>query len=124
VSVLENTRHEAFAQNLAKGMSQTQAYIEAGYTKAGADRSASRLLGNAEVAARVNELKERSAVAVKVTLDLLLEEGLGLMRDARNAQDYGAASATLERLAKLSGNWVDKRQVIGPTLGELLDAVS
>jgi hypothetical protein len=58
-----------------------------------------------------------------VTLDLLLEEGLGLLRDARNAQDFGAASATLERLAKLSGNWVDKRQVIVPTLGELLDAL-
>src|SRR4051794_1954111 len=55
--LLKNARHELFALGVAGGLSATQAYIKAGYTKAGADRSAARLLRNVGVRARVEELK-------------------------------------------------------------------
>jgi phage terminase small subunit len=55
-----NARQEAFARGLAEGMSQRQAYMAAGYGCKGttADENASRLLGNAKVAARVSELRK------------------------------------------------------------------
>lgn len=62
--VLKNQRHEKFARNVAKGMSATQAYIDAGYSAKGADVSASRLLGKASVRARVSALQERTTEKV------------------------------------------------------------
>ena len=41
--LLTNSKHEQFAQLVAKGASATKAYVSAGYSKAGADASASRL---------------------------------------------------------------------------------
>lgn len=57
--VLKNTKHEAFAQALAKGMTRDQAYAEAGYKP---DRkNAFRLTTNDDVMARVEELSARIA---------------------------------------------------------------
>ena len=55
--LLTNSKHEQFAQLVAKGASATKAYVSAGYSKAGADASASRLLRNARVCSRIEELK-------------------------------------------------------------------
>ena len=59
---LKNQRHERFAQNIAKGMSATQAYIQAGYKARGnsAEVNASRLLRNAQVHERIAELAKRA----------------------------------------------------------------
>lgn len=62
--ILPHTKHEQFAQSVAKGMSATEAYISAGYSPAGAAASASRLLTNANVAARIKELKTAMAESV------------------------------------------------------------
>ena len=34
MSILKNARHEKFAQNVAKGMTATEAYEKAGYSEA------------------------------------------------------------------------------------------
>ena len=62
--ILAHTKHEQFAQSVAKGISATGAYISAGYSKSGAAASASRLLTNANVAARIKELKTATAESV------------------------------------------------------------
>jgi hypothetical protein len=62
--ILTNTKHEQFAQSVAKGLSATRAYTFAGYSKAGAGASASRLLTNARVSARIEELKTSIAEGV------------------------------------------------------------
>jgi phage terminase small subunit len=62
--ILAHTKHEQFAQSVAKGISATGAYISAGYSKAGAAASASRLLTNANIAARIKELKTATAKSV------------------------------------------------------------
>jgi phage terminase small subunit len=67
--VLAHTKHEQFAQSVAKGISATGAYISAGYSKAGAAASASRLMTNANVSARIKELKTATAESlVKVEI--------------------------------------------------------
>ena len=62
--ILSHTKHEQFAQSVAKGISATGAYISAGYSKAGAAASASRLMTNANVLARIKELKTATAASV------------------------------------------------------------
>ena len=82
---LQNSRHERFAQNIAcHGMSQTQAYLLAGYsaTEETARRGASALMTKYDIAARVEFLKARtSALAIDGAaltkadaLNLLLEQ--------------------------------------------------
>jgi phage terminase small subunit len=67
--ILLHIKHEQFAQSVAKGISATGAYISAGYSKAGAAASASRLMTNANVLARIKELKTaRAACVVKVEI--------------------------------------------------------
>src|SRR5260370_41266902 len=67
--ILSHTKHEQFAQSVAKGISATAAYISAGYSKAGAAASASRLMTNGNVVARIKELKTATAASlVKVDI--------------------------------------------------------
>jgi len=54
--VLSDSRHEQFAQYVASGLPASQAYVKAGYSENGARQSASRLLQNAAVQARVTEI--------------------------------------------------------------------
>src|SRR5712691_2221769 len=63
ISVLRNPRHEQFAQLVATGKSPAEAYVCVGFSKAGAAASATRLLRNAPVRARVEELQQGVAQA-------------------------------------------------------------
>ena len=62
--VLPNIRHEQFAQALASGLNATNAYISAGYKKAGAAQNAARLIKVDKVCARVKELRTTIAAGV------------------------------------------------------------
>lgn len=110
---LENTRHEKFAQELAKGTSAGRAYEAAGYDVEGdhADQSASRLLSrNAKVRDRVAELQQKAAQKVGVTLESWIEEGVELMRSIAKAGDSAAASQQYERVAKVAGFWTERTE--------------
>jgi len=69
---LANTRHEAFAQALARGMTADAAYIEAGYKPHKSNPH--RLSGNERVKARVAELVNQSAERTGITIDRVLNE--------------------------------------------------
>jgi hypothetical protein len=58
MAVLDNSKHEHFALLVAKGVSASKAYTSAGYSAKGSAPSASRLLTNAKVCARIRELQE------------------------------------------------------------------
>ena len=78
MALLKNPKHERFAQLVARGdLSATRAYIKCGYSKNGADVSASKLLGNARVSGRIQELQSESAqdckLSKKQVLDFLAE---------------------------------------------------
>lgn len=82
---LENAKRERFCQELLVDDNATQAYIRAGYSENGASQSAERLLRNAEVAARVVELRAERAGRVGITQDdvlrRLVELGFSNMGD-------------------------------------------
>jgi hypothetical protein len=63
--ILDNPRHEQFAQRVAAGVNATLAYIAAGYSRNGAAQSGARLMRDARIRARVDEIKRH--IAVKLT---------------------------------------------------------
>jgi cell pole-organizing protein PopZ len=63
--LLENPRHEQFAQRVAAGATAVAAYVAAGYSESGAAQSAARLLKNAQVRARVQEI--HAAISERLT---------------------------------------------------------
>lgn len=70
--VLKNARHEAFAQELARGLSASEAYVAAGYNESRS--AASRLSTNVNIQARVNELLNKSADRAEVSIARVLQE--------------------------------------------------
>lgn len=111
MGTLANSRHERFAQELAKGKNQTEAYAAAGY--AGDFTAASRLSKNVKVRARVAELQERGALRVELTLaDIIaeLDEARQVALAAATPQTGSAVTATMGK-AKLLGLIVDKAEV-------------
>ena len=64
MAVLDNSKHEHFAQAVAKGVSATKAYVLAGYSAKGAAQSAARMLTNAEVSTSVLELQTELSAGV------------------------------------------------------------
>ena len=113
--VLENARHERFAQGLAKGKTQEQAYIDAGYSENGARVSASQLLTNPNVAARVAELQERAAMRVELTLaDIIAEiEQARIAALAAETVQASAAVSASKAKAELLGLGANKKIEVG-----------
>lgn len=75
--VLYNARQELFAQGLARGLTQAEAYIRAGYKAGNANAimaSASKLLRNAKVAARVAEIQAVGAAIAEVSAAQVMKE--------------------------------------------------
>ncbi len=118
---LKNAKHEKFAQEIAKGASQIDAYVAAGYVAH--EGSASRLRSSAKVAARIAELQERTAKRTEVTAagiterlmriaDVLEAAGVQVGPDGRlakaSSQHLSVARAALMDAAKLNGLVVDQ----------------
>lgn len=98
---LQNHRHEMFAQELAKGSSQSEAYLAAGYR--GNRTAASRLSTNVNVQDRVAYLQQEAADQLVLTIGRLtkeLEEARKLAISSKNAS--AAVSATMAK-ARLNG---------------------
>jgi phage terminase small subunit len=117
VPALDNPKHERFAQGLAKGKSQADAYADAGYKPS--EPNASRLTRNDKVQARVAELKDICSLRAEVTLESLIREAGEIQEAAKTEKQYSAATAALTAKAKLAGLWIDKaentnRNVVDP----------
>lgn len=89
--VLENPKHELFAQRVAAGEPSSRAYaaLYDGDTEVGHDRgSASRLRSNAIVAARIEELQREAAEGTVSTIGQLRRLCLDIMHaDLADAYD-------------------------------------
>jgi hypothetical protein len=115
---LANSRHEAFAQALARGSSATAAYVEAGYKQN--RHNAAALAREKHIRTRVNELQEEqlaihqqataeAAANAKVTLETLIAEAEAAR--AKAMEEKGGAAAAVSALiakAKLAGMWREK----------------
>lgn len=114
---LHNTRHERFVRNVLAGMSQTQAYIEAGYSERGARNNAHRLIAKNDVTQRMVYLKEQSLAADIMSANEALVEMSHL---ARNASDREKIVA-LNSIMKYHGLFKDNLDIT--TKGEALPQV-
>ena len=82
-----NARQETFAQLIAKGgISQVEAYIKAGYSKASAKNLANRLMENDGVKSRINELREASCTEKTLTRQQIRELRAEIALDVDNSK--------------------------------------
>jgi hypothetical protein len=105
---LSNAKHERFAQLLAKGRAQAEAYAEVGY--APSEPHASRLASSGKVAARVAEILDHGATRAAITLESHLNDLAALRDAARRAKQYSAAIAAEIARGKASGVHVEKSE--------------
>ena len=125
---LRNARHEAFAQELFKGIaegrSQGASYSAAGYTKnpnAAAVDACRLLKSSRHIIARVQELQEQTARKKKVTVESVVDELDSARAIAeRNEQASAMVQATSVK-AKVCGLFVEKTEVGKP--GDFLAGV-
>lgn len=115
--VLSSPRHERFAQELAKGKTQTEAYAIAGYKPS--EQHASRLARNGKVIERLAELQSAAAERAEITaadIAKQLDEDREFARGLSSAS--AAVSATMGK-AKVLGLIVDKQSHSGPNGGPI-----
>jgi hypothetical protein len=116
---LANSRHEAFAQALARGSSIAAAYAEAGY-KPNRGNAHTLLKQNKCISKRVEEIQAEqlaihqqaaaeAAANAKVTLESLIAEAEAARIKAMSERGGAAAAVSaLTAKAKLAGMWRDK----------------
>ena len=111
--ILDNQRHELFAQNVASGMSLTKAYQEAGYKKN--DQAASKLHRKDQIKARIQELKEQAVSkfleAEAITRDVVMEHLQELAEEAAESGQYGPAITAWTKIGIDIGMFESKSQV-------------
>jgi len=105
---LKNPKHEKFVQNIVRGLSPTEAYISAGYSRKGAHAPAARLLKIPHVCTRLAELRKVIAPLVEAAMVKLIiterfqriaaiQDRWDALREAKAAfarEDYEAAMKT------------------------------
>lgn len=89
--ILDNSKHELFAQSVAKGKNQSEAAILAGYGTKDAKRQGTRLSTNVHIQARIIELSQRIAERAEIdaakvlkTLDAIVDADIADLYDENN----------------------------------------
>lgn len=115
-------KQEAFAQAVASGKSQSDAY-RAAYTVRESTKpetvqqQASRLMADRKVAARVEELRKPVVEAAQITLASHLQRLRELSAAAEASNQYSAAITAEVARGKASGLYVDKTELTGANGG-------
>ena len=119
-------QQDDFARGVAKGMSQTEAAIRAGYSPKTAESIGSRLSRNVKVAALIESLRNKVAQKAEVDLAYVIG-GLKEISDygrskvpivtadgdvvGERVADASAANRALELLGKHLGAFIDRSQI-------------
>ena len=131
--VLNNPRHERFAQLLASGKNATDAYEQAGYKRDAGN--ASHLAGTETITSRVQELttealeRERKVQAIvtercAVTRQSLIEKAQEICAKAIEAGQLSAATAAVKEIGVLSGIRIERSERGQPGEFEFLEKMS
>lgn len=108
--VLRNAKHEAFAQAVARGRSQEEAYTDAGFKPH--RQNASRLMTNDDVRIRLDEIKNRIAEKAEwSSADRLLM--LKQIAAASKGKDPRVAVSAIAEANKMQGSHAAVRHQIG-----------
>lgn len=140
MSALNNAKHEHFAQLVAKGEAIDKAYVLAGYSEKGASPSGQRLLRDARVRGRVEELRiavqertiERAAVdrvwvleQLKTNLKRAMQVEPVLDSKGNPTGEYtyegSVANRALELIGKELGMFVERKRVGPLNIEDLTD---
>ena len=108
--ILENARHEKFAQAIARGLTATEAYCQAGYK--GDRTSASRLSTNDNIRQRVQEIQGRVAEKAEWSAAERLSALKGIFEATHDVDPRVAISAIAEA-NKMQGSHAAVRHQIG-----------
>lgn len=118
--VLQNSKHELFAQARAQGQSATAAFVSAGY--AANDSNAARLNGNERVRARVEEIQAVGADKAGLTIEWVLSGLRSNYERAMQAEEIRNADGGTGEY-KYEGSVANKAlELIGKHLGMFKDA--
>lgn len=108
-----SAQQEKFAQSVASGMSQSDAYRTAYKVKLNTkpesvNQSASRLMADVNIASRVEVIRQPVVKAAQMTLESHLNDLKGLRNMATKASQYSAAIAAEVARGKAAGLYVEK----------------
>ena len=108
-----NARQEKFAQKVAKGLSKTQAAMDAGYSPKNAARAGVMLSGrnHPRIQARINELQKRAANRVTLTLASHLTDLKDIRDRALQNGSYSSAVAAEVARGKAAGLYINKSEL-------------
>jgi hypothetical protein len=118
--MLHNPKHERFAQNIATAAktkwSNGRCYSEAGFKtdNRSADACAARLLTNANVSARIEELLAPTVRKTRTTVDTLAEQFDRVFSGALDAEQFGAAGNAAGLKARLLGFMRERIEIGAP----------
>jgi len=106
-------RQEKFAQNVAKGLSKTQAAIEAGYSVKNAQKAGTALASdqNPKIKDRIQTLQTRAANLVSLNLGTHLNDLKDIRNGAVGAGMWSAAVAAEVARGKAAGLYVHKSEL-------------
>ena len=100
--VLKNPRHEKFAQQVAKGKTADQAYIDAGYKEHRGN--ASTLRGMPAICERIGELVDKAASKAEISIQMIVAElakiGFSNILDYLEIQDEGTFTTDFSKLTR------------------------
>lgn len=115
--ILDNPKHELFAQELSRGLSATEAYERAGYTSN--RHNAAALLRKEHISARVKELQAVVAEkAVWTSIERL--EALKDIFEASKDEDRKTAISAIAEANKMQGSYApSKVEASGPNGGPI-----
>lgn len=115
--VLPNARYERFAQAVAKGKTQHDAYKYAGFAPNQQSKdlrsNAGKLARKPDVAERIVELQEKQARRIGVTVDALIEELDDMLKLAKRVKHPAAGVGAILAKGKLLGLIVDRAEFEG-----------
>lgn len=115
--VLENAKHERFAQGLARGLGVTEAYVTAGFADSPA--SASRLSKKVNIRNRVKELQQKGATRTAATVESCTYRLRAAYAMALKKRNPSAAISAVMAEARLNGLMKEKHEHTGPAGGPL-----
>ena len=100
-----------FAREYLVDLNATQASIRAGYSEKTAKQQGSRLLTNADVRTRINELQDEVRQRTDMKTDDVIARLIELSEKAEAAGQYGAAVRAAELLGKRLGMFVNRLEI-------------
>lgn len=109
---LENSKYEAFAHAIVRGVTLTDAAIEAGFAPGSSAVTGSRLMKKPEILARIGCLREMHGLTrapANVDRQWVLNSLVRNVENALAANDRGAANRGLELLGREYGLFTERR---------------